>query len=295
MLKSIFISSYMALIATYTVVALWLGTLSGRWLAWAGVLLTTIPMMLVIARLLIFKNIVRTSARFPLVNVLGIVGTALSLVAWLRSGGGPLAATIAFSSWIGFLAYAYWFSSFQRGPSALIVGSMLPAFTVTDVDGRLISAPDFVGRPTVLVFYRGNWCPLCMAQIKELAKSYIELAELGVRVALISPQTDKNTKKLARTYGVAFDYYTDAKNSAAQRLGIENVGGTPLGMQLFGYDSDTVLPTVIVVDAGGTIVWAHETDNYRVRPEPEVFLAVLRQTKVLPHRQVVRNVTIDVT
>ena len=33
-------------------------------------------------------------------------------------------------------------------------------------------------------------------------------------------------------------------------------------MQLLGYDSDTVLPTVIITDQGGRILWAHETDNY---------------------------------
>ncbi|MFO1228719.1 hypothetical protein [Roseateles sp.] len=35
-----------------------------------------------------------------------------------------------------------------------------------------------------------------------------------------------------------------------------------------GYDSDTVMPTVVITAPGGRILWADETDNYRVLPEP---------------------------
>ena len=35
------------------------------------------------------------------------------------------------------------------------------------------------------------------------------------------------------------------------------------------------LPTVIITDAKGKIVFADLTDNYRVRPEPETFLKVI--------------------
>ena len=62
----------------------------------------------------------------------------------------------------------------------------------------------------------------------------------------------------------------------ARSLGIELENGPPFGMQALGYESETVLPTVIVVERGGRILWADETDNYRVRPEPETFIEILR-------------------
>jgi len=34
------------------------------------------------------------------------------------------------------------------------------------------------------------------------------------------------------------------------------------------------MPTVLISD-GGKVVWRHLTDNYRVRPEPAVFLEAL--------------------
>ena len=49
----------------------------------------------------------------------------------------------------------------------------------------------------------------------------------------------------------------------------------PLGMEAMGYAADTVMPTVIITDAQHNIIWLDETDNYRVRPEPETFLRVI--------------------
>jgi len=98
---------------------------------------------------------------------------------------------------------------------------------------------------------------------------------------MISPQTHKFTKGLAKKFDVSFDFLTDENNRAAQALGIASPNGLPMGMQVLGYDSDTVLPTVIITDTGGKILWVHETDNYRIRPEPETYLAVLRDNRVV--------------
>ena len=78
-----------------------------------------------------------------------------------------------------------------------------------------------------------------------------------------------------------FDFLTDEGNKAARILGIESENGIPLGMQMLGYDSETVLPTVIITDENGRVIWTHETDNYRVRPEPDVFLKVLRTHQIV--------------
>lgn len=53
-----------------------------------------------------------------------------------------------------------------------------------------------------------------------------------------------------------------------------------MGMEVLGYDSDTVMPTVIMTDATGKILFADLTDNYRLRPEPETFLKVFSQAGI---------------
>jgi len=237
----------------------------------------------VISYVMMFKNVARTSAHFPLINLLGLAGAALSGYAWIDTGSEGAAALLAAVGWASFLLYAYWFSTFgDRQPSMkLVAGARLPHFTVRDVNGNPVSSAQLTDKPAILIFYRGNWCPFCSAQLKELIARYKEIDALGVRVAMIAPQPHENTVGISKTYNAKFDFLTDEGNAAARVLGIENVDGTPMGMQMFGYDSDTVLPTVIITGRDGKIVWTHETDNYRIRPEPQIFLDVLRQHGVV--------------
>jgi hypothetical protein len=67
----------------------------------------------------------------------------------------------------------------------------------------------------------------------------------------------------------------DAENEIARQLVLEHVGGVAFMMAPLGYGQDTVLPTVLMVDPEGILVYADLSDNYRVRPVPSTFLAAL--------------------
>lgn len=280
-LKSVFVSAYLTAAVVVTVFAVRSLISSQDYLTWGGVILVTAPFLLVISWIMIVRNVARTSAHFPSLIGLGVLGLALSCWGYVQ-GGSLIAPMLALAAWLAFLIYAYWYSSFTHRASAqLIVGKMLPAFKLTDVAGQSISSASLTDKPAIWIFYRGNWCPLCMAQIKEVAGQYQQLQELGVRVALISPQPHRFTIGLARKFDVPFDFMQDEGNRAARALGIDHPQGLPMGMQVLGYDSETVLPTVIITGTGGRILWVHETDNYRIRPDPDLYLAVLREHRAI--------------
>jgi peroxiredoxin len=283
LLKSLFISSYMMLSMAISGFAGWKLYQGVSPIAWGGALLTSAPLMLVIVWFMMFKNVARTSARFPFLNFLGALGASLAVLGWFAEDGSMLAPALAIIGWAGLLLYIYWYSPYERQASTkLRVGSTLPGLTLKSSSGATITTRQFAGKPTIWMFFRGNWCPLCMAQIKELVKRYKEISDLGVRVVLISPQPHSNTEALADKFGVKFHFMTDEGNTIARMLGIEQAHGLPMGMQMMGYDSETVLPTVIITDKMGKVIWTHETDNYRVRPEPDVFLEVLRHHQIIP-------------
>lgn len=283
MLKSIFIPNYMMAVMGIAGYAIWMLVSGGDFLTWGGVLLTAAPILMVIMRTMMLKDMARTSAHFPFINLLGMAGAALAAYTWSTTGDEGIAALLGAIGWSTFLLYSYWFSTYDsRQPSLkLVVGAKLPHFTLRNVKGESVSSASLIDKPAIFVFYRGNWCPFCTAQIKELMTRYKEIDALGVRVALIAPQPHENTVGASRTYGAKFDFLTDEGNAAARALGIEHENGLPIGMQMMGYDSDTVMPTVIITDKDGKIVWTHETDNYRVRPEPDTFLEVLRRNGVV--------------
>ena len=217
----------------------------------------------------------RTSENLPLVLASGAAGLALSLLG-AAFGSTPSGLPLAYAllGFGGVVLYVRWYSRLGRTPSAALrVGAPLPEFQLEDENGRPLSSAAFRGRPAVFLFHRGNWCPLCMAQIRELVEEYKELEARGAQVALVSPQSLEHTRALAARFDVPFRFLVDPGARAARQLGILHEAGVPLGMR--GYDADTVFPSAIVTDAEGRILLADQTDNYRVRPEPWTFLAAI--------------------
>jgi len=102
------------------------------------------------------------------------------------------------------------------------------------------------------------------------------IGKIGENVtAGIARQPEANMRSLAKRFDAPIRFCVDADGQLARRLGIEHVGGVPFLMEPLGYDPDSVLPTVVITNPARTIIFADLTDNYRVRPEPSTFLAVL--------------------
>ncbi|MDF1691937.1 MAG: peroxiredoxin family protein [Zhongshania sp.] len=174
----------------------------------------------------------------------------------------------------GVLAYIFWYSYLDRGDNQLLrIGAKLPDFSVRTLDGEILHSTAFLGRKTLLVFYRGNWCPACQVQLRELAAEFEEIQRRGVSVVLISPQAPQRSAAQARRFKVGMQFCIDEGNLAARSLGIAHRYGVPLG--ILGYGQDTVLPTALIVDERGKIVYADLTENFRVRPKAKTLISAL--------------------
>ncbi|NVK52713.1 MAG: peroxiredoxin family protein [Flavobacteriaceae bacterium] len=270
-LKSIFIS-------TLPVVALilFIKTISNTsfHLNDVGILLSSLSIVLFFAMLFI-KPVARTNKTLGFYSTAILIGLVLNLINFSFDN-----LFISVGLALGWLAYLTWYSSFNnRNTSFFKVGKKLPEFTLENLQKEKVTANSFQGHFKIFLFYRGNWCPLCMAQIQEIVQQYKELEKRKVDMLLVSSQPHKFTKKLAEKHQVPFHFLTDVKNKAAKQLGILHKNGLPAGFQIFGYNSDVVLPTVIITDSNDTIIFADLTDNYRVRPEPETFLKILDNYK----------------
>ncbi len=273
--KTLFISGVLAAALALTIVAGLRMFRDGWSLGWAGVVLANLPLFAMVLRFMALRDVARTSDRLPLLQVSASIGLVLAL-AGLATGGPLLPAALAGIGMTGSLLYVHWYSRFGREHSpALDVGSPLAGFALHEADGTEVPVESLRGRPALLLFYRGNWCPLCMAQIKEVAEQYRALERRGVQVVMVSSQPAGHTRRLAARFEVGLRFLIDRDLQASRKLGIYDPHATPAGMEVLGYTHDSTLPTVVVTDAAGTVIFAHETDNYRVRPEPSLFLEVL--------------------
>jgi len=271
-LKAMYVSFYLTVLTVITGYAIY--DFTGNPAGWSGVLLTTLPLMLMLIRAFVLTNLARTSEKLSVFTWLGVAGVVISGYALIQTAAlAPLiCALVAFA---GFQLYNRWYSDLGRDPSELLMeGQQLPEFTVYNTDGSAFSSAELLGNPALILFYRGNWCPLCMAQIREIAAQYKEMSDKGIRTVLISPQPEAHSRKLSDKFDVPFLFLVDKNNAAAEQLNIAMKNGLPLGMEVLGYDEDTVLPTALFVDAKGRILYSDQTSNYRVRPEPEEYLRV---------------------
>ena len=225
--------------------------------------------------MLFIKPVARTSKTLNFYSTKIIIGFALNLFNFEQTS---LLISILLA--LGWLAYLTWYSSFySRNTSVLEIGNTLPDFTLKNGNKEEISLKNLSGNYKIFIFYRGNWCPLCMAQIKEVVEEYKALEKRNVDMVLISSQPHKFTANLAKKHNVPFHFLVDKDNKVAKQLGLLHENGLPAGFQIFGYKSDVVLPTVIITNKNNKIIFADLTDNYRVRPEPETFIKIIDNYK----------------
>src|SRR5690606_33997978 len=145
------------------------------------------------------SDLPRTSRDLTLLIFVSAAGSVVALwqVLLTRSADWQ-PATIAVAGTVLLLLYVFWYSRFGRVPNArLAIRNKLPEFTLTDLDGREVKASEFLGTPTVWVFYRGNWDPFCIAQVHEIAGRHAELGRLGVQLNLVSSQPEHRVRELA--------------------------------------------------------------------------------------------------
>ena len=273
--KSIFISSASMVWTYFTYIFVRDLVENGYSLSGLGLFFVSLLPLGFFMVLLALRPVARTTRSLSVFTTLVFIGLVLISAEFYKGNASIYYLVVAVSSLVLWLLYVYWYSILPASRSVIKVGNFLPELAFVGNENEEVSSTDFEGKKVLFMFYRGNWCPLCMAQIREISTLYQELEQRGVAVLLISPQPVSHSVALAKKMKVNFQFLTDVDNTMARQLKIDQDYGVPLGFEILGYKSETVLPTVIITDEQGKILFLDQTDNYRVRPEPETFLQVL--------------------
>ncbi len=295
-IKKIFIP-WMGLTALSTLASVAMLLVSSGNPAWVGAALAAAPLPAYLIGYIMRENTARTQPRLPALQLITLAGAAFTINSINASAMGfsELAATAVAVNGALFVQWFVWvFSSYKREKSDQItIGKPLPSFTLSNLQGDEVSSSSFTGSKTLLVFFRANWCPLCMAQLKEIRDRATRLQRAGVQVKFVSNQGIEHSKQLVEKLELPnnFEILQDDHLKAARALHIEDIGGAPVGMGDF--PSDTVMATVIALDEQGNVIFGDETDNYRVRPHPDSFLQVFddKAECSTPHRRCSGNMS----
>jgi peroxiredoxin len=133
---------------------------------------------------------------------------------------------------------------------------------------------------TMVIFYRGGWCPYCNTHLGEIAGMADELAERGVTVLALSPDSPEKLADAKPDANAGYTLLSDSAFEAAKAFGVAFRVDDETNAKLKGYgialgewsgnDSERVLPVpaVFLVDANGTIQFTHTNPDYRRRLSP---------------------------
>lgn len=170
----------------------------------------------------------------------------------------------------------------------LLIGTPVPDAALRDVDGKSVSLHAAIaGKPTLLVFYRGSWCPFCNLQLSNLRKIQKSLKDLGYQMIAISPDRPENLRKMLDKNSLTYTLLSDSNIEALKAFGIAfHVDAkTTEQYQGYGIDLDDAsgtknhvlpVPSVFIVDDKGVIQFEYVNPNYKVRVPEDVLLAAAK-------------------
>lgn len=174
--------------------------------------------------------------------------------------------------------------------SPLKAGWVIPDGVLRTLEGKEVHLKEEVRRkPTVLIFYRGGWCPYCSTQMGQLAKIQPKLAALGYQLLAVSPDKPEKLKESADKQRLNYILLSDSSMQVCLDFGLAyRVAGAAYDTYVNKYHVDLEgasgenhhllpVPAAFVLDKRGMIHYAYSNPNYKVRVNPEELLRAVER------------------
>lgn len=91
----------------------------------------------------------------------------------------------------------------------------------------------------------------------------------GAEVVAVSPDTNEQSQRLADGLKLGYRFVADRDLAVTRRYGLVHAAGGSQG-------EDVPLPATVIVDRHGLVRWVSVTDNFQVRPDPDIVARVVR-------------------
>lgn len=171
---------------------------------------------------------------------------------------------------------------------ALLAGAKTPEFELADGDGKVFRSTEALARGRLVIsFYRGRWCPYCVAELESLRDVAPRIEAAGATLVAISPQTPKQSYFTADQHQLRFPVLSDPGNAVARQLGL--VYRLPQELERLyrsifinlpnsnGDQSwELPLPATYILERDGTVLYAFADADHMRRAEPAELVERLR-------------------
>jgi len=171
----------------------------------------------------------------------------------------------------------------------LEVGETIPNVRLRQPDGKAVLTDDIVARAsTVLVIYRGGWCPYCTQHLRDLAKIERQLRELGYQIVAVSPDCPEELTESVSEEQLSYTLLSDNDIALAKAVGLAFRVEDPMYNRLKGMGVDLEqasgrdhhvlpVPAVYLLDKRGTIHFSYWNPDYKTRLSGDALLEAARR------------------
>lgn len=172
----------------------------------------------------------------------------------------------------------------QTNSTPLKVGDAIPDVTLRTEDDKEVSLRKLVSeKPSVLIFYRGGWCPFCNRHLQALVGIEDDLHKAGAQLLASSMDQPGKLKATPDRERLHYRLLSDSDAAAAKAFGIafkvddatvEKYKGYGINLDAASGRDHHILPhpAVFIADTAGKIRFAHVNPDYKVRLEPKKIL-----------------------
>lgn len=156
--------------------------------------------------------------------------------------------------------------------SPLLIGENIPKVNLLDAAGQNFDLNAAVSsKPTILIFYRGGWCPFCSKQLAGIQEIEQDLTKMGYQIVAVSTDSPENLKNTETKQKLTYTLLSDADLSISKQFGI--AFKSPKNYDKFlpetsgGKNIDKLLPvpSVFILNRKGNIRFEYINPNITQR------------------------------
>jgi peroxiredoxin len=170
----------------------------------------------------------------------------------------------------------------------LLVGAHAPMYSGTSSDGKVRTfSPGVYQQPTIVIFYRGGWCPYCNMQLSDLRLVEPKLRKLGFEIVFFSTDRPEILYSSLKATDVHYTILSDSRLEAAKAFHVAyHLDNATIEMQKkYGVNLEMTtgttlhelpVPSVFIIDTTGTIRFVFSNPDYKIRLGADALLVAAK-------------------
>ena len=165
----------------------------------------------------------------------------------------------------------------STNPEGLKVNDKAPNFSAKDQNGKTVELNKLIkSGSVVIVFYRGEWCPYCNKQLRELEDSMALITNKEASIIAVSPEKQENITKTIQKTKATYSIISDdsLKIMSAYKVAFELDEQTNEKYKKWGINlsdkngnngNNLPVPAVYIINKEGKITYRYFDVNYKKR------------------------------